>query len=81
MIRFPFSRSCICVPFSFYPPGFRFAIGMSAKVRKFSGVEFELAKSFTERERADKYATNRRKEGKKARLKLVSDKWRVYLHD
>ncbi len=54
---------------------------MSAKVRKFSGVEFELAKSFTERERADKYATNRRKEGKKARLKLVSDKWRVYLHD
>jgi hypothetical protein len=53
---------------------------MLAKVRKFSGVEFELAKSFKEKERASKYAANRRKEGKKARVQLVSDKWRVYLN-
>jgi hypothetical protein len=55
-------------------------LGMLAKVRKFSGVEFELAKSFKEKERASKYAANRRKEGKKARVQLISDKWRVYLH-
>jgi hypothetical protein len=53
---------------------------MTTKVRRFSGQQFELARSFTEKERAEKYATNRRKEGKKARLRLVSDKWRVYLH-
>ncbi len=54
---------------------------MSAKIRKFGGAKFELAKSFGEKERAAKYAANRRKEGKKARVRFVSDKWRVYLHD
>jgi len=53
---------------------------MLAKGRKFGGAEFELAKSFGEKEKAAKYAANRRKEGKKARVRLVSDKWRVYLH-
>jgi hypothetical protein len=53
---------------------------MIAKIRRFDGKPFELARSFSEKERAEKYATNRRKEGKKARLRFVSDKWRVYLH-
>ena len=52
---------------------------MLAKVRKFGGEEFELARSFREKGMASKYAANRRKEGKKARVKQVSDKWRVYL--
>lgn len=52
---------------------------MLAKFRNFDGEEFELAKSFKEKEKASKYAANRRKEGKKARVKQVSDKWRVYL--
>ena len=53
---------------------------MVAKTRQFAGIEFELTKSFNEKDRASKYASNRRKEGKKARVKLVSDKWRVYLN-
>jgi len=53
---------------------------MVAKTRQFAGIEFELAKSFTAKERASKYASNRRKEGRKARVKLVSEKWRVYLN-
>lgn len=53
---------------------------MIAQVKKIDGKEFQLVKSFGEKERAEKYAANRRKEGKRARLFLVSDKWRVYLN-
>jgi hypothetical protein len=53
---------------------------MVSKTRTFSGVNFELARSFSEKNRASKYAENRRKEGRKARVKLVSEKWRVYLN-
>jgi len=52
---------------------------MIGQVKKFDGKEFQLAKSFGDKERATKYAANRRKEGKNARLVLISDKWRVYL--
>ena len=53
---------------------------MIAKVKKIDGKEFQLAKSFGEKEKAAKYAANRRKEGKRARLFLDSNKWRVYLN-
>ena len=53
---------------------------MIAQVKKIDGKEFQLVKSFGEKERAAKYAANRRNEGKRARLLLVSDKWRVYLN-
>jgi hypothetical protein len=53
---------------------------MIAKVKKIDGKEFQLARSFGERDMAAKYAANRRKEGKRARMILASNKWRVYLN-
>ena len=53
---------------------------MIAKVKKIDGKEFQLAKSFGEKDKASKYAANRRKEGKRARTILASNKWRVYLN-
>ena len=53
---------------------------MIAKVKKIDEKEFQLAKSFGEREKASKYAANRRKEGKRARMILAFNKWRIYLN-
>ena len=66
-------------PYSFYI-AHKFIFAMIAKVKKIDGKEFQLVKSFEEKERAEKYAANRRKEGKRARLFLVTDNWRVYLN-
>lgn len=41
--------------------------------------EAKARKPFGEKEKAVNYAANRRKEGRKARVRLVSEKWRVYL--
>ena len=53
---------------------------MLPKVRKFGGEEFRLVKSFREKEKASRYAVNRRKEGKKARVHMISNMWRVFLN-